>query len=69
MSISSAEYGASKSMSQLIAGKRGRAALVCEDDWKAVQETLRLLSIPGMRESIQEGMEALVEDCSEALDW
>ena len=53
----------------VIAGKRTRAVLVSEEDWKAVQETLFLLSVPGMRESIREGMEAGVEDCSETLDW
>ncbi len=39
-----------------ITGKRGNAVLVGEDDWRAVQETLYLVSIPGMRESILEGM-------------
>jgi len=39
-----------------ITGKRGNAVLVGEDDWRAVQETLYLVSIPGMRESIIEGM-------------
>ena len=53
----------------LITGKRTRAVLVSEADWKAMQETLFLLSIPGMRESIREGMETPVEDCSDALDW
>ncbi len=53
----------------VITGKRGRSVLVCEDDWRAIQETLFLLSVPGMRESIREGMEASVGDCSEALDW
>ena len=53
----------------VITGKRSRAVLVCEDDWRAIQETLFLLSVPGMRESIREGMEASVEDCREALDW
>lgn len=40
-----------------ITGKRGNAVLVGEDDWRAIQETLFLVSIPGMRESILEGME------------
>ena len=43
-----------------ITGKRGSAVLVSEDDWRAVQETLYLVSIPGMRESILEGMATLV---------
>ena len=53
----------------VITGKRTRAVLVSEADWKAMQETLFLLSIPGMRESIREGMETPLEDCSDALDW
>ena len=53
----------------VITGKRSRAVLLCEDDWRAIQETLFLLSIPGMRESIREGMETSVEDCNEELDW
>ena len=53
----------------VITGKRTRAVLVSEADWNAMQETLFLLSIPGMRESIREGMETPVEDCSDELDW
>jgi antitoxin YefM len=52
-----------------ITGKRGNAVLVGEDDWRAVQETLHLLSIPGMRESIVEGMAAPIEELDEKLDW
>ena len=53
----------------LITGKRGNAVLVSEDDWRAVQETLYLLSIPGMRESIREGMAEPIEECSEEPGW
>ena len=53
----------------VITGKRANAVLISEDDWRAVQETLYLLSIPGMRESIREGLETPVEDCAEDLDW
>ncbi len=53
----------------VITGKRTRAVLVSEEDWRAIQETLFLISVPGMRESIREGMETPVEDCSEDLDW
>lgn len=53
----------------LISGKRNKAVLVAEEDWEAIQETLLLLSVPGMRESIREGMEAPVDECSENLDW
>ncbi len=52
-----------------ITGKRSNAVLVSEDDWRAVQETLHLLSIPGMRESILEGMATPVEELHEKLDW
>jgi len=52
-----------------ITGKRNNAVLVSEDDWRAIQETLYLLSIPGMRESIRKGLEAPVEKCSKDLKW
>jgi len=52
-----------------ITGKRGNAVLIGEDDWRAVQETLHLLSIPGVRESIVEGMSAPVDECKTGLDW
>jgi len=47
----------------------GRAVLVSMTEWNAIQETLYLLSIPGMRESIREGMQTPLVDCSETLDW
>jgi prevent-host-death family protein len=53
----------------IITGKRGNAVLISEEDWKSIQETLFLLSIPGMRESIREGLAATVDDCQEELDW
>jgi antitoxin YefM len=52
-----------------ITGKRGNAVLLSEDDWNAINETLYLVSIPGMRESIREGMKTDVDECSENLDW
>jgi len=52
-----------------IVGKRSSAVLIGEEDWRAVQETLYLLSIPGMRESIREGLETPVDRCSGKLDW
>lgn len=52
-----------------ISGKRNNAVLVSEEDWAAIQETLFLLSVPGMRESIKAGLEEPVEECSEELDW
>ena len=52
-----------------ITGKRTNAVLVSEDDWNSIQETLYLLSIPNMRESIKEGMKTPIDDCSTELDW
>ena len=49
----------------LITGESGDAVLVAEDDWRALQETLHLLSMPGMRESIVEGMDTPVEECED----
>ena len=52
-----------------ITGKRNNAVLVSEEDWAAVQETVYLLSIPGMRESIREGMDAPLEECETEPGW
>lgn len=53
----------------IIKGKRGNAVLIPEEDWNAVSGTLNLLSAPGMRESISEGLETPVSECAEDLDW
>lgn len=53
----------------VITGKRGNAVLLSEGDWNAINETLHLVSIPGMRESIQEGMQEELTDCEKELDW
>jgi prevent-host-death family protein len=53
----------------VIMGKRNRAVLISEEDWSAIQETLYLLSVPGMRESIREGMDTPVDQCDEELNW
>ena len=52
-----------------ITGKSANAVLVSEEDWDGINETLYLLSIPGMRESIRSGMQEPLEDCSTELDW
>ncbi|MDO8691447.1 MAG: type II toxin-antitoxin system Phd/YefM family antitoxin [Dehalococcoidia bacterium] len=52
-----------------IVGKRSSAVLISEEDWRAVQETLYLVSIPGMRESILEGLGTAVEECDEEPGW
>lgn len=53
----------------LITGKRGNAVLISEDDWRSIQETLFLLNIPGMRDSIREGLATPLEECKEDIDW
>ena len=53
----------------MITGKRGNAVLLSEEDWNAISETLYLLSVPGMRVSIKEGMEQDISECSKELDW
>lgn len=52
-----------------ITGKRANAILISEDDWRAIQETLYLLSIPGMGDSIRKGLKTPVEECSGEFDW
>jgi len=52
-----------------ITGKRSNAVLISEDDWRSIQETLYLLSIPDMRESIRKGLKTPVRKCSEKLGW
>jgi len=53
----------------IITGKRSNAVLVSEEDWNAISETLYLLSTPGMRESIKEGLNEDLAACSKDLDW
>jgi len=52
-----------------ITGKRSNAVLLSEDDWNAINETLYLVSMPGMRESINEGLKLPLDDCDKELDW
>lgn len=53
----------------VISGKRSSAVLVAAEDWQAIQETLFLLSVPGLRESIKAGMAEPLAESSEALNW
>jgi len=53
----------------VITGKRGNAVLLAEEDWNAINETLYLLSVPGMRESIIEGMQESLDAASTELEW
>jgi len=52
-----------------ITGKRNNAVLVAEDDWRAIKETLYLLSIPRMRESIRKGLKTPLKKCGKELKW
>lgn len=52
-----------------ITGKRSNGVLVSESDWRAIQETLFLISIPGMRESIRTGMNTPIAQCDKELSW
>ena len=52
-----------------ITGKRNNGVLISEEDWSAIQETLYLLSIPGMRESIRKGMKTPVSRLAKKLSW
>ena len=53
----------------LITGKRTNAILISEEDWRSIEETMYLLNIPGMRESIIEGMNTPVEECDDEVTW
>lgn len=53
----------------VITSKKGNAVLLAEEDWRAINETLFLLSVPGMRESIRDGMNTSFKDCDKSLDW
>jgi prevent-host-death family protein len=52
-----------------ITGKRASAVLVSEEDWRSVQETLYLVSIPGVRESIRKGLKTPIGKCSKEPGW
>ena len=53
----------------LIRGPRANGVLVGEEDWNAIQETLHLLSVPGLRESILEGVATPVDECRREPGW
>jgi len=53
----------------MIAGQNSNAVLLSEADWAAMQETLYLLSVPGMRESIRKGLATPIEECDRELEW
>ena len=52
-----------------ITGKRSNGVLISEDDWRAISETLFLLSVPGMRDSIRKGLETPLDECETDIKW
>ena len=53
----------------IITGERGNAVLLAEGDWNAITETLHLVSVPGMRDSILAGMQESIDGAATELDW
>ena len=53
----------------LITGERNNAVLISEEYWTSIQESIHLLSVPGMRESIRESIAANIVECTNKLDW
>ena len=53
----------------MISGKRSSAVLLSAEDWRAIQETLYLLAVPGLRESIKAGMAEPLAQSAKALEW
>ncbi len=52
-----------------IRGEQASGVLVSEEDWNAIQETLSLMSIPGMAESIRDGVATPLSECSDRVEW
>ena len=63
------DEAASSHQPVVITGKRANAVLISQDDWSAIQETLFLLAIPNMRESIHEGMNTPTGELLTQLEW
>lgn len=53
----------------MITGKRNNAVLLSEEDWRSIEETLFLLSVPGMRKSIVQGLKTPLSKCGKELKW
>ena len=47
-----------------ITSKRGNAVMMSEEDWSAIKETLYLLSVPDMLESLEEAESMDVSECA-----
>lgn len=52
-----------------ITGKEHNAILISEEDWNAINETLYLVSIPGMRKSIMKGLKTPINNCTKKIKW
>ncbi len=52
-----------------IAGKTNTGVLISDDDWRSIQETLYLLAVPGLRESILAEGKTPMSECSQELTW
>ena len=52
-----------------ITGKRHNAVLISDEDWRSIKETLYLLSIPGMRKSIRQGLKTPISRCAKDIKW
>lgn len=52
-----------------ISDVNSNSVLISEDEWRGIQETIYLLSIPKMHESIVEGLSTSINDCNETLEW
>lgn len=63
------DHAAESHQPVVISGKRGNPVLIAEQDWRAIQETLFLLSVPGRRESIKVGMSEPIDSCAMALTF
>ena len=53
----------------LISGNNKNAVLIAESDWLEMNETLHLLSVPGMRDAFQSGLSENLEGTSKELKW
>lgn len=52
----------------IVTTKNGNAAIISEEYLRSLEETCFLCGIPGMTQSIKEGMSAPLDECVE-LDW
>lgn len=53
----------------IITGDGNNVVVLSQEDWTSIQETLYLLSVPGMRETIKEGLSTSLNDCSAEIEW